>query len=112
MLVLLYILIEFKINLNRSNRMPFTVKQDSVIMGVTEFRNNIPSLLKENHEEEIIIVNRDKPLGVLINFNKYQSMQDLLEIAEDYILSEMVKESKKIKGKMLSQEEMEARYGI
>jgi len=92
--------------------MPFTVKQDSVIMGVTEFRNNIPNLLKEKHDEEIIIVNRDKPLGVLIDFNKYQSMQDLLEIAEDYILAEMVRESKKTKGKLLSQEEMEKKYGI
>ncbi|HOK39965.1 MAG TPA: type II toxin-antitoxin system prevent-host-death family antitoxin [bacterium] len=81
--------------------MPFKIKQDSIIMGVTEFRNNIPSLLKENYDEEIIIVNRDKPFGVLINFKKYQNMQELIEIAEDYFPSEMVKESKKIKGKLL-----------
>ncbi len=92
--------------------MAFTVKNDSTIMGVTEFRSNIPALLNGKHEEEIIVVNRDKPLGVLMDFDKYQKIQDLLEIAEDYILSEMVKEGKQKKGKYLTQLQMENKYGL
>ena len=93
--------------------MSFTVKKDSVIMGVTEFRNNIPNLLKKDHtDEEIIITNRDKPLGVLIDFAKYQKLQEIMEYAEDFVLSKMVKGGKKHKGKNVSLKTLEKEYGI
>jgi len=93
--------------------MSFTVKQDSVIMGVTEFRNNIPNLLKKHKtDEEIIITNRDKPLGVLIDFAKYQKIQEIMEYAEDFILTQMVEKGKKHKGKNTSLEALEKEYGI
>ena len=65
--------------------------EKTTVVGVSELRN-IEKILKQAKGSKIIIEKRDKMLAVLLDFKKYQHMQQVLETLEDFALGTMAKE--------------------
>ncbi|MBT4289444.1 MAG: type II toxin-antitoxin system Phd/YefM family antitoxin [Deltaproteobacteria bacterium] len=69
-----------------------TVKENTTLVGVSELRSGIDEVLKKAQEGLVIIEKRHKPQAVLISHEEYAYMQNIMEIAEDFVLGHIAKE--------------------
>lgn len=69
------------------------------IKTITDMRQNTLALLEyvQKSDEPVIILQRSKPKGVLLGFEKYQKMVELIEDYLDTIEAEEVLSDKKTK---------------
>ena len=88
--------------------------EDVIVAGTSEFRNSINkyvSILKNN---KIILTNRNKPQAVLISFEEYEKMGEIIEELEDRYFSEIALDRlEKVKSgnsKIISHEDMIKKY--
>jgi prevent-host-death family protein len=95
----------------------FKVKPDDevTIVGVSELRSKINEVLEKVKREKILLTRRNKPEAVLINFEKFQQLEQQLEALEDEYFGRLalqrLKEHKKGKRRTLSHSEMMKKYG-
>jgi prevent-host-death family protein len=69
-----------------------TVKQNTTLVGVSELRKGIDAILEKTRHGLVVIEKRHKPAAVLMSNDEYESMQAMLEIAEDLVLGYMARE--------------------
>ena len=69
----------------------FTVKKDTTFVGVSELRNKIEEILQESKKHKILIGKRNKPVAVLMDMERYNKMEEALEILEDFALGFLAK---------------------
>jgi prevent-host-death family protein len=69
-----------------------TVKEDTTLVGISEFRTNIEGILEESKKHKIVIGKRNKPVAVLLDMEKYSRMEHALEILEDFALGFLARE--------------------
>ena len=53
--------------------------EPSILVGVSEIRTKMDSLLKMAKHSKIYVGKRQKPVAVLLPIDQYQKMQDLIE---------------------------------
>ena len=68
-------------------------------VSISELKKNPTATLKQAHGKPVAILNHNTPMAYLIPAEVYAAM---LEILEDYDLSEIVKERRKEKNKAIS----------
>jgi len=90
------------------------VKEDSVLVGVSEFRTKAEAIFNELKSRKIIIEKRNKPIAVLLSLKKYEEMEELFEWIEDNTLGYLAKEREKFlpKAKYLSLQEVSKKIGL
>ena len=90
------------------------VKEDSVLVGVSEFRTKAEAIFNELKSRKVIIEKRNKPIAVLLSLKKYEEMEELFEWIEDNALGYLAKEREKstAKTKYLSLEELSKKAGL
>lgn len=69
-----------------------TVKEDTTIVGISEFRTHIDEILEESKKHRVLIGRRNKPVAVLINMEKFHQMETTLDLLEDFALGFLAKE--------------------
>ena len=95
----------------------FKIKPDDevTIVGVSELRTKIYDILEKVKHEKILLTRRNKPEAILIDFEKFQEMEQQLEALEDEHFGKLalrrLKEHKRSNRKILSHQEMIKRYG-
>jgi len=81
---------------------------DTIIAGLAEVRNNLPSLVVELKGGKVIITKRGQPVAVLQSYQKYKNLEALAEEQENQELLAIALEREK-DAQWISQEEMEER---
>ena len=71
------------------------LNKDTILMGTSELRTEVPKLTRELKVKTIIITNRGKPIAVLEDFKKFQDKNDLIERLEDMALEQIALERDK-----------------
>ena len=69
-----------------------TVKEDTTIVGISEFRTHMDEILEESKKHRVLIGRRNKPVAVLINMEKFRQMETTLDLLEDFALGFLAKE--------------------
>ena len=90
-----------------------SVKEDTTIVGITELRKMIPEILKKIKQEKVILTRRNRPIGILVDYEEYERMEKLIEALEDQVLGQLAKERASRKDrKTIDLEEAERRVGL
>jgi prevent-host-death family protein len=90
-----------------------SVKEDTTIVGITELRKMIPEILKKIKQEKVILTRRNRPIGILVDYEEYERMEKMIGAFEDQVLGQLAKERASRKDrKTIDLEEAERRVGI
>ncbi len=90
-----------------------TVDEKTAIVGVAELRDQTAEVLKQLKKYKVILTRRNKPVGVLIDYDEYEKISRIEDEFEDLVLGLMAKERSKRKGrKTISLEEAEKKAGL
>lgn len=90
-----------------------TVDEKTAIVGVAELRDHTAEVLKQLKKYKVILTRRNKPVGVLIDYDEYEKISRIEDEFEDLVLGLMAKERSKRKGrKTISLEEAEKKVGL
>ena len=73
----------------------FTVKENTTIVGISELRTKIDEIIKAAKNSKILIKKRNKFLAVLLDLEKYNEMEEILDTLEDIALGYLAKEREK-----------------
>lgn len=63
-----------------------TVKKESTIAGLSELRTKSDEILQELKSHPVILEKHNKPVAVMIGYNRYALEEKMIDLAEDYIL--------------------------
>ena len=90
------------------------VKEDTTLVGVSEFRTQVEAILKVAQKEPVIVEKRHKPMAVLVSIEQYDRTEGILDVLEDSILGLLAKEREQRSPRphYLSLEELERRVGL
>lgn len=90
-----------------------TVEEKTTLVGVTELRKVIKEILEKLKSNKVILTKRNKPVGVLVDYEEFREIEEIMEALEDYILGTLAKERAQRKGKkVISLEEAEKRLEL
>ncbi len=90
-----------------------TVDEKTTIVGVAELRDHTAEVLKQLKKYKVILTRRNKPVGVLIDYDEYEKISRIEDEFEDLVLDLMAKERSTRKGrKTISLEEAEKKAGL
>ena len=90
-----------------------TVDEKTTIVGVAELRNEIVKVIKELKKHKVILTRRNKPVGVLIDYNEYEKISRIEEEFEDIVLGLIARERSQRKGRRtITLEDAEKKVGL
>jgi prevent-host-death family protein len=90
-----------------------TVKEKATIVGVAELRKVMKDVLEEIKTNTVILTRRNKPIGVLVDYDKFKRMEDSIEMIEDYVLGRLAEERAGRKDKkLITLEDVEKKLGL
>ena len=90
-----------------------TVDEKTTIIGVAELRDKTQKVLKEAKTHNVILTRRNKPVGVLIDYDEYKRIKAMEEELEDMVLGYVALERSRRKGRRtVSLEDAEKRVGL
>ncbi|MBI1884059.1 MAG: type II toxin-antitoxin system Phd/YefM family antitoxin [Chlamydiae bacterium] len=72
-----------------------TVKTQATIAGISELRNKSEQVLKNLKDHPVILERHNHPVAVLIDYKKYQILEEMIDFAEDYVLGLMAQKRDK-----------------
>ncbi len=98
----------------KSHTTMIKLNDDTLLIGTTELRNEIPKLTKDLKVKTIIVMKRGKPIAVLEDFKQFEEKKNLLETFEDLVLGYLAKEreEKSKKNDYVSEEEVSKKIGV
>lgn len=89
------------------------VKEDVAIFGVSELRTRTADVVEEIKKRKVILTKRNKPVGVIIGYEEYETLSALFEEVEDVVLAGIAEKRLKRKGKKsVTLEEAEKKVGL
>ncbi|MEK6693533.1 MAG: type II toxin-antitoxin system prevent-host-death family antitoxin [Nitrospirota bacterium] len=90
-----------------------TVKEDTALIGIAELRTKAADVLKEIKKHRVILTKRNKPVGIIIDYDEYEKIEQVIEEAEDIVLGNIARERLERKDrKAITLEEAERRIGL
>lgn len=63
-----------------------TVKKEMTIAGLSELRTKSEEILRELKGHPVILEKHHKPVAVMVEYGRYALGEELLDLAEDYVL--------------------------
>lgn len=69
-----------------------TIKENTILVGVSEFRKGIERILAKARTGLIVIEKRHKPTAVLMSNKEYEYMENIVETTEDIVLEAVANE--------------------
>jgi len=90
-----------------------TVDERTTIVGVAELRKVMKEVLEEIKKNRVVLTKRNKPVGVILDYQEFKKMEELVDALEDYILGSLAKErALRRDKKVISLEDAEKKLGI
>jgi prevent-host-death family protein len=90
-----------------------TVKEDTALMGLAELRTRAADVVKEIKKHRVILTRRNRPVGVIMDYDEYERIEQILEEVEDIVLGRIAEERLARKGKRtVTLEEAERKVGL
>jgi len=90
-----------------------TVEEKTTIVGVAELRKVMSDILGKIKSNKVILTRRNKPVGVIVDYEEYKKMEEVIDSLEDYVLGHLAKERAQRKGKkLITLEEAEKKLGL
>ena len=90
-----------------------TVEEKTTIVGVAELRKMISDILEKVKSNKIILTRRNKPVGVIVDYEEFKEMEEIIDILEDHVLGYLALErAKRRDKKLITLEEAEKRLGL
>ena len=68
-----------------------TVKRETTIAGLSELRTKSEDILKELKRHDVVLEKHNKPVAVMVDYDRHAYEAELLDLAEDYILGCLAK---------------------
>lgn len=72
-----------------------TLKGDSTLVSISELRTNLDKTLEASKTSKVLIEKRNKPVAVLLPIEKYNEMEEILDLLEDKALGYLARERQK-----------------
>jgi len=72
-----------------------TIEKNTTLVGVSELRTNFDEILKKAKDTRVIIEKRKKFMAVLMDMEKYEKMEKMLDAVEDIMLGYLAREREK-----------------
>ena len=72
-----------------------TIKEDTTLVGVSELRTRLEKILEEAKHHKVVIEKRNKPIAVLVAIERYNAIEELLDLIEDYELGRLASKREK-----------------
>ena len=69
-----------------------TVKEDTTVIGVTELRKMIPEVLKKIKREKVVLTRRNRPIGILVDYEEFERIEAMIDLIEDHLLGRLAEE--------------------
>ncbi|MCX6575046.1 MAG: type II toxin-antitoxin system Phd/YefM family antitoxin, partial [Candidatus Aminicenantes bacterium] len=69
-----------------------TVEEKTTIVGVAEMRKVMKEVLEEIKKNRVVLTKRNKPVGVILDYQEFKKMEELVDTLEDYVLGSLAKE--------------------
>ena len=90
------------------------INEDTVLIGSTELRSNMPKISKEMKTKKVIVIKRGEPFAVLTDFEEYEEKEKLIETFEDLVLGylAMERDEKSSEKDFVDAEEVEKKIGL
>ena len=89
------------------------VKEDTTVVGITELRKMIPEILKKIKREKVILTRRNRPIGILLDYEEFERIEQMIDLIEDDLLGKLARERASRKNrKTVSLGEAEKRVGL
>jgi prevent-host-death family protein len=90
------------------------VDEQTALIGLSELRTAAPKLLKYLQTHKVILTRRNKPVGVMMDYDEYKKMEALIDLIEDTALGQIARERHKSakKESYLTLEETKRRVGL
>ena len=90
-----------------------TVDEKTTIVGVAELRDQVSEVLNQLKKHKVILTRRNKPVGVLLDYDEYEKISRIEEDFEDLVLSVMARErSQRKRRKTITLENAEKKVGL
>lgn len=90
-----------------------TVEEKTTIVGVAELRKVMKAVLEEIKKNRVVLTKRNKPVGVILDYQEFKKMEELVGALEDYVLGSLAKErALRRDKKVISLQEAEKKLGI
>ena len=90
-----------------------TVEEKSTIVGLAELRKVMRNVLQEMKTHKVILTKRNRPVGVLVDYEEFRRMEGVIAALEDFVLGHMARERARRKDrKALTLEEVERKLGL
>lgn len=70
----------------------FTVKEDTTLVGISELRTKFDQVLEALTKYKVLLERRHKPLAVIVPIEKYNHMEELVDLIEDTGLGYLARE--------------------
>ncbi|NIA02198.1 MAG: hypothetical protein GWP15_02335 [Nitrospirae bacterium] len=90
------------------------IDENTVVVGTTELRSNMPKISKDIKTKKIIVVKRGKPFAVLTAFKEYEEKENIIDTFEDIVLGYLAKErdGKSTDKDFIDADEVEKKYDL
>lgn len=72
-----------------------TLKDDSTLVSISELRTKLDKILEASKTSKVLIGKRNKPVAVLLAIEKYNEMEEILDLFEDEALGYLARERQK-----------------
>lgn len=82
-----------------------SVDEKTTLFGVTDLRTEMKQLLEALKHSRVVITERNTPRAVVLDYEDYQRMKDLIELAEEGIDAIEIERRKKKTKKFLTHEQ-------
>lgn len=90
-----------------------TVEEKSTIVGLAELRKVMRNVLQEMKTHKVILTRRNRPVGVLVDYEEFRRMEKVIEALEDFVLGNLARErAQRRDRKALTIEEVEKKLGL
>ncbi len=83
----------------------FTVDQKTTFVGITDLRTETQAMLKALKHSRVILTDRNAPRAVVIDYEDFEKMKELIEMAEEGMDAIEIGRRKKQAKKFLTHEQ-------
>lgn len=91
-----------------------TVKENTTLVGISEFRTKADAIFQQLKNSKVIIERRNRPIAVMVSIKKYEELEEMLEWIEDNALGYLAKKREKSTpgAKYISSQEAAKKIGL
>jgi len=69
-----------------------TFEEKTTVVGVSELRTKLDKILKSAKDHKVLIERRNKNIAVLIDITRYQEIERMLDMVEEFALGNIAEE--------------------